>query len=74
MTRHHCMRCGENLTGDEIALYRKMVSRAATEYLCLNCLAADLSTTREKLEGLIAYFHRTGICGLFVKDEDADSV
>lgn len=69
MTRHQCMRCGKYLTGDEIALHQKLVSRAATEYLCLCCLAEQLSTTREKLEGLIAYFHRTGICGLFVKYE-----
>ncbi len=69
MTRHTCMRCGAGLCGDEIALYKKLVFRGAEEYLCLDCLAADCSTTREKLETLIAYYHRTGICTLFAKWE-----
>ena len=67
MTDHPCMRCGVALTGDEIALYRKVVCRGAREFLCLDCQAADYGTSREKLEDLIAYFHRTGICSLFAK-------
>ena len=63
------MRCGAGLTGDEIALYKKMISRGAEEFLCLDCLAGECSTTREKLEQLIAFYHRTGICALFVKYE-----
>lgn len=67
MTRHQCMRCKAGLTGDEIALYKKLVFRGAEEFLCLDCLAVDCSTTREKLEQLIAYFHRTGLCSLFAQ-------
>lgn len=63
------MRCGAGLTGDEIALYKKMISRAANAYLCLDCLAAECSATRGQLEQLIAFYHRTGICTLFVKYE-----
>ncbi len=72
MTRHHCLRCGAPLTGDEIALYKKMISRAAEAYLCLDCLAGECSATREKLEALIAFYHRTGICTLFAKYEDGE--
>lgn len=62
-----CMRCGARLSGDEIALYRKLIFRGAEEFLCIDCLAADCSTTREKLEKLVAFFHKTGTCSLFVK-------
>ena len=67
MTGHPCMRCGVFLTGDEIALYRKLVSRSAEAFLCLDCQAAEYGIEREKLEQLIDYFHRTGICALFAK-------
>lgn len=74
MAEHVCMRCGAELHGDEIALYRKMVFRGATQFLCLNCLAEDISTTREKLEALIQWFYRTGVCTLFVRsEEDGDT-
>lgn len=69
MAEHVCMRCGAELHGDEIALFRKKVCRQATEFLCLNCLAADIPTTREKLEALIQWFYRTGVCTLFVRAE-----
>jgi hypothetical protein len=63
------MECGGGLVSDEIALYKKLVSRGAEEYLCLGCLARSCSTTREKLQSLIDYYHRTGVCSLFVKWE-----
>ena len=61
------MRCGAALTGDEIALHRKLIFRQAEEFLCMDCLAQDCSTTRGQLEKLAAYYHKTGICTLFVK-------
>ena len=73
MTGHRCVRCGAGLAGDEIALYKKMISRRAEEFLCLDCLAEYCSTTREKLEQLIAFYHRTGICTLFVKYEPGET-
>lgn len=60
-----CMRCGAPLFYDDMALYRKMVLRNATEFLCLDCLAVDLNTTREKLEALIDYYRKSGHCTLF---------
>lgn len=67
MTNHICMNCGTPLSGDEIALYKKLVFREASQFLCLDCLAANLDTTRDKLEQIIIYFHTTGICSLFAK-------
>ena len=61
------MRCEAALTGDEIALYRKLIFRGAERFLCLDCLAEDCSTTRDRLEQLADYYHKTGICSLFVK-------
>lgn len=69
MTRHSCMKCGAALGGDEIALHKKLIFRAATEYFCIDCLAAFCSTSRERLEQLTAYYHRTGECILFAKQD-----
>lgn len=69
MTRHVCMKCGASLSGDEVALHRKLVYRAATEYFCIDCLAAFCSTSRARLEQLVSYYHRTGECILFAKQE-----
>lgn len=63
---HKCLRCGRDLHADEIALYRKLVMREATHYLCLDCLASDLSTSAEKLKELIDYFRNRQKCCLFV--------
>lgn len=48
------------------ALYRKLIWRVATEYLCLECLASDLSSTPERLRELIHYFRTKQKCCLFV--------
>ena len=66
MAARYCMQCGRQLAGDEIALYRKLVWREATSYKCLDCLADDLSVTRQRLESLIDYYRRSGTCCLFV--------
>ncbi len=69
MTNYLCMRCGAGLTGDAIALHKKLISRSAEEFLCLDCQAEDYGAAREDLERLIDYFHRTGICLLFARYE-----
>ena len=63
------MKCSTELCSDEMALYKKLVFRSATEYLCLDCLAGEMRTRREKLQSLIDYYHRTGFCCLFAKTE-----
>lgn len=72
MSEFTCMKCGAVLKTDEIALYRKLISRGAQKYSCLNCLAEYLNVTKEDLEKLIEYYHRTGVCSLFVKWDDED--
>jgi hypothetical protein len=64
-----CLGCGAGLCSDEKALYKKLVFRAAEGFLCLDCLSAELNTTPSKLQSLIDYYHRTGICCLFAKNE-----
>lgn len=63
------MKCGAELCSDEMALYKKLVFRGATEFLCLDCLAGEMRTSRERLQSVIDYYHRTGICCLFAKVE-----
>ena len=62
----YCKRCQKLLEGDEIALYRKLIWREATEYLCLASLAEDLSSTPERLRDLIHYYRTKQKCCLFV--------
>lgn len=68
MTGHHCYQCDSALTGDEISLYKKLVSRGAEKYLCLSCLSGRLKVSKERLKHIIAYYHRTGECALFAKE------
>ena len=63
---HNCKRCGKLLEGDEIALYRKLIWREASEYLCLECLSKDLSSSPERLRDLIHYYRTKQKCCLFV--------
>ena len=59
-----CHVCGRPLTRDEIAVTKKLVSRGATEYCCVSCLAARFEVTPEDIRERIAYFRSTG-CTLF---------
>ena len=63
----HCKRCGAPLVPDDIRIHKKMISRAASEYFCIDCLAWYANTTREDIEKYIAYLKQTGICQLFPK-------
>lgn len=67
MTDHQCKNCNKMLSSDEIALFKKLISRDAESFLCLDCFAVELSTTREKLEGLIEHLYRMGTCSLFIR-------
>jgi len=67
---YRCKRCAAELTLDDIRIHRKMISRAATEFFCIDCLAWYANSTREDIEAYIAYLKKTGICQLFPKTPD----
>ena len=60
-----CDKCGKELSKDEIALTKKLISRNAVEFLCMECLAQYIGTTVEELEDKIKQFKEEG-CGLFI--------
>ena len=63
-----CVQCGRQLTADEIAVYRKMVNRAADTFLCKTCLASYFGVEEDKIDKKIEQFKRIG-CLLFAQSE-----
>ena len=63
-----CYECDRKLTGDEIAVYRKLVNRMADRFLCKTCLAAYFEVPEEKIDQKIEQFKQIG-CLLFVQSE-----
>ena len=59
-----CKKCGALLGGDDIAIYRKLVTRNADEFFCIDCLAEKFNCSRELLEKKIEQFRASG-CALF---------
>lgn len=59
-----CIKCGKILDGDEIGLTKKIINRAATEYMCIHCLAKKFNVTEELLFKKIQDFKKQG-CLLF---------
>lgn len=59
-----CKKCHRPLERDEIAIYKRLVHRAATEYLCLTCFAEKFKVTEEQLREKIQLFRDMG-CILF---------
>jgi len=64
VTAKTCFQCGQELTGDEIALYRKLFNRGAQRFLCLRCQASHFGVTEELLRQKIREFREYG-CTLF---------
>lgn len=60
-----CMKCGAALESDDIAIYRKLVSRGADAFWCIDCLADHFGCTRAAIEQLIDYYRQSGECTLF---------
>ncbi|MEO2615265.1 hypothetical protein [Blautia wexlerae] len=60
----NCIECGKQLTKDEIAINKKLISKNTKEFLCLDCLSRYLDTDREILEDKIVQFKEEG-CTLF---------
>ena len=59
-----CDACGDRLTGDEIALNRKLNGLEPDEFLCLTCLAEELGVTKRYLQIMIENYKESG-CTLF---------
>lgn len=60
-----CRNCGAALASDEKAIYLKLVSRTAKDFLCLDCLGEKLGCGREPLVKKIKYYRESGNCVLF---------
>jgi DNA-directed RNA polymerase subunit N (RpoN/RPB10) len=60
-----CFQCGKPLSGDEIAIFKKLVNRGAEKFLCIDCLAEHFKCPREAIEARIRYYRETGTCALF---------
>ena len=61
----NCADCGQELDRDERGLSYKLISRAATELYCLDCLGKRFSLSREELLRLAEGFRQAG-CTLFL--------
>ncbi len=67
-----CIRCGRTLTGDEVAVTKKLINRGAKEFYCVDCLAAWFEVRSEDILERIAYFREMG-CTLFSEQEPGSS-
>ncbi len=65
-----CMKCGRELTDDEVGMHKKMVHRSATEFMCLTCLAEFYQCSEELLHKKMEQFRASG-CVLFATTPDA---
>lgn len=59
-----CIKCGSELTGNDIGLTKKLINRGSTEFMCIDCLAKKFDCSRELLEEKIKQFKASG-CTLF---------
>ena len=60
----NCKKCGKELSGNDIGLTKKLISRGSTEFLCINCIAEKFDCSKELLEEKIKQFKESG-CTLF---------
>ncbi|GHU72187.1 hypothetical protein FACS1894184_19800 [Clostridia bacterium] len=59
-----CSKCGKPLGPYDAALTRKLISRVAREYLCIQCLAEFFRVSVDLLEERIRFFRESG-CTMF---------
>ena len=67
-----CENCQRELTGDETGLYRRLIWRGASTFLCIDCLSEKLGVSTELLRNKIEQFRRQG-CTLFAQSRDPDA-
>ncbi len=59
-----CADCASPLRRDEIAITKRLVSRGATQFYCVGCLARRLDVTAAVIEHKILEYKEMG-CTLF---------
>lgn len=59
-----CIKCGKEISNNEIGLTKKLVNRSAMEYMCIECLARYFDVEIERLNEKIIEFKKAG-CTLF---------
>lgn len=59
-----CKKCERVLSGDEIALHKRMIGRGEEKFFCLSCMAEFFGVTEELLNKKIEHFRKSG-CLLF---------
>ena len=59
-----CRECGRKLTGDEIAVTRKLIGLCEPSFYCKTCLAAYFHCGEETIDLKIRQFREAG-CYLF---------
>ena len=70
MSAGRCAVCGKHLSLDEIAVTKKLISRGATSFLCVVCLADHFEVKPRDILERIDHFRATG-CTLFAHEPDA---
>ena len=66
-----CRTCGRGLTADEIGIYKRMVNRGATDFLCASCLADYFKIDESLVYDKIEHFRAMG-CTLFEPKNSKD--
>lgn len=59
-----CIRCGRELSFNDIGAHKKFINRGAREFLCRDCLAEKLDVPRELIDRKIEEYKKMG-CTLF---------
>ncbi|MDF2587813.1 MAG: hypothetical protein K0S41_1654 [Anaerocolumna sp.] len=62
--QNRCRQCNKVLTRDEKAIYYRLVNRAATDFLCIPCLAEYFKCRVSDIEDRIISLKKMG-CTLF---------
>lgn len=60
-----CIKCGKELTYNDIGAHKKFINRGSTEFMCKKCLAEELQIPQEVIDKKIEDFKRQG-CTLFI--------
>ena len=60
----NCIKCGKTLDLIEIGLYKKLVNRGASEFMCKLCLSEYMNIPVDILDRKIVEFRKMG-CTLF---------